>query len=114
VLVNPLSVVVVVAPPSPIKAGQAFRIQALVANAGPATLQNVAVSVVAPSPLVLRDPATQVLPRLGPVTARTIGWGVCTTTPGGYIVMARATSGPFTSESTGQLVQIAPVKRPSC
>jgi len=51
----------VVAPADPVKAGKDFRIRALVASAGSATLRNVAVTLVAPQPLVLRNPATQVM-----------------------------------------------------
>ena len=113
VLVNPL-VVTLAVPTGAVKAGQSFRIQALVANIGRTTLQNVAVTLVVPQPLVLRDKATQAFSSLGPAQVRAVAWSACTTTPGGYIVMARATAGPFTSESTGQLVQIAPANRPRC
>jgi hypothetical protein len=113
VRVNPLSVVVVV-PADPVKAGKDFRIHAQVANAGASAVQNVAVTLVVPPALVLRDPVTQTLPRMGPAEVRTVHWAACSTTVGVYVVMARAISGPFTAESAGQLVQIRPATRPSC
>jgi hypothetical protein len=113
VRVSPLSVAVVV-PSDPVKVGKDFRIRAEVTNSGPSALQNVAVTLLAPQTLVLRDPATQALPRVGPAEVRGIRWDVCTTTPGDYVMMSRATAGAFSVESTGQLVQITSAKRPSC
>jgi hypothetical protein len=113
VLVNPLSVVVLV-PSDPVKAGRNFRIRAEVTNASSSALRNVAVALVAPQALVVRDPATQVLPRVGPGADRRARWDACTTAAGGYVVMARATVGLFTSESAGQLVQVESAQRPSC
>jgi hypothetical protein len=113
VLVNPLSVVVLVQQ-DPVKVGRDFRIRAEVTNAGSSALQNVAVTLLAPQALVLRDPLTQVLPRVGPADVRGVKWDACTPAAGGYVVMARATVGPFTVESAGWLVQIELAKRPSC
>jgi hypothetical protein len=114
VLVNPLSVAVLV-PPDPQKVGKDFRIRAEVTNAGPTSVQNVAVTLLAPQSLVLRAPATQSLPLVPPAATRGVRWDACTTTAGGYVVMARATAGPFTVESTGQLVRIASTNKPgSC
>lgn len=113
VVVNPLSVAVLV-PPGSVKAGKDFRIRAEVTNAGSSTVQNVSVRLLAPQALVLRDPATQVLPRVGPGVDRRVRWDACSTTAGGYVVMARATAGALTAESTGQLVQITPANRPRC
>jgi hypothetical protein len=113
VLVSPLSVSVLV-PASPVKAGQDFRIRADVTNAGSTALQNVAVTLVASSALTLRDPVTQVLARVGAGVDRRARWDVCTTTAGGYVVMVRATAGPFAAGSAGELVEVTSAKRPAC
>ena len=112
-VVSPLSVAVLV-PSDPVKAGKDFRIHAELANAGSSALQNVAVTLLTPQALILRDPVTQLVPRIGPAGARSVHWDACAATPGGYVVMARATAGPFTVESAGQLVQITSVKRSTC
>jgi hypothetical protein len=64
--------------------------------------------------LVLRNPGTQALARVGPGVDRRVRWDACTTSEGNYVVMARATVGPFTAESSGELVQITSARRPSC
>jgi len=113
VLVSPLSVTVVV-PAEPPKVGRDFWIRAEVANAGSSAVQNVAVTLLAPQALLLRDAATQVLPQVRAAEIRSVRWDACATTTGGYVVMARATAGPFTAESPGQLLQLTAAKRPSC
>jgi hypothetical protein len=112
VLVNPLVVVVVA--PSSVRAGTAFPIGIGVANLGPTPVHNVAVTLVAPPGVVLRSPATQMLPLLGARRVRGLLWNACSATPGGYIVLARAVSGPYTAESTGRLVNVTATPRPSC
>ncbi len=101
-------------PSDPERTGRNFRIRADVTNWGSTVLRNVAVTLVSPPQLVLRDPRTQVLPRVGAGVDRRTRWDVCTTTAGGYVVMARATVGPFTAESPGQLVQVTSARRPTC
>lgn len=112
VLVNPVAVFVVA--PGSVRAGTRFPIAAAVVNLGRTPVQNVAVTLVAPSGLVLRSPATQVIPQLGARSARGLLWTACSTTPGGYIVLARAVSGPYTTESAGTLVDITATARPRC
>jgi hypothetical protein len=113
VLVNPMSVAVVV-PTDPQKTGKDFRVRADVTNSGASALQNVSVTLLAPPALVLRDPVTQVLPSVMPAQVRSVKWDVCTTSAGGYVLMARASVGPFTTESSGQVVQVTSAKRASC
>ena len=113
VRVNPLSVAVVV-PTDPPKVGKDFSIRANVSNAGSTPQQNVAVTLVAPQALVLREPVTQTIPRIGQVEVKGVRWNACTTVAGGYVVMARAIAGPFTAESLGQIVQVKPAKSPAC
>ena len=113
VLVNPLSVALLV-PSRPVKAGNDFQIRTEVGNAGTTALLGVSVSLVAPGALRLRDPATQVLARVGPGIDRRVHWDACSTTVGSYIVIAHASTGPLTAESTGQLIQITSARRPAC
>ena len=114
VIVSPLAVTVVV-PSGPVNAGKDFRIRADVSNLGRTPLTNVAVSLAAPSALVLRDPATQATSRIGAGGSAKTTWDACTTSPGGYVVLARAIAGAFTAESLGQLVQVVKAKKkPSC
>jgi hypothetical protein len=113
VLVSPMTVTLLV-PTAPVDAGKNFKLQATVANAAPTLLQNVGVSLVASNALTLRDPVTQ---RLASIAAGSFGrvqWDACATSLGGYVVLARATTGPFTSESSGQLVQVASARKPKC
>jgi len=113
VRVSPLSVAVVV-PTDPVKVGKDFRIRADVTNAGSTAIQNVAVSLLAPQALTLRNPVAQTIPRVGPAEVRGVKWDACTTTAGGYVVMARATAGATIVESSGQLVQVTSPKNPTC
>jgi hypothetical protein len=112
VLVNPIAVVLVA--PSSVPAGTRFPIGAAVANLGRTPVQNVAVTLVAPPGLVLRSPATQVVPRLGARSVRGLLWTACSTTPGSYIVLARAVSGPYAAESVSRLVNVTATARPRC
>jgi uncharacterized membrane protein len=105
VLVNPLYITVLV-PSTPVRTGRDFRIRAEVDNAGSTALQDVAVTLVRPTGLVLRDPARQVLPRVGPGRDRRVRWDVCARNAGSYVVMARAASGAFTSESSAEIIQV--------
>jgi uncharacterized membrane protein len=113
VLVNPLSIELLV-PSGPVNAGKNFKVHATVTNDGPVALQNVSVTLVAPSSLTLRNPATQRVPRLSRGNTATLKWTACATVAGGYVVLARAATGPFVAESTSQLIQIAPARRPTC
>jgi CARDB len=111
VLVNPLSVTVDV-PPDPVKAGRDFKITARVANAGTTALRNVDVLLVRDPAIVLRDPARQVLDPLGGGRAGKVTWTACSATPGSYVVLVRATTGPFTAESPGAVIEIRAPSRP--
>jgi hypothetical protein len=113
VLVNPISVAVVV-PPDPQKTGKDFRVRAEVTSSGASALQNVVVTLLAAQALVLRDPVTQVLPSVMPAQVRSVKWDACTTSAGGYVLMARVSVGAFTTESSGQVVQVTSAKRASC
>jgi len=101
-------------PADPVKAGKDFRIHAEVSNAGASALRNVAVTLIAPQELVLRDPVTQVLSRLGPGAVQAVHWAACTAVVGGYVVVARAAAGSFIAQSTGQLVQVGAAKQARC
>jgi hypothetical protein len=110
VLVNPLSVEVT-RPDEPLRRGRWFRVVALVANGGATRLDAVGVTLVRPPALLLQGQATQTIPRIPARASRRVHWEVCSNTPGGYVVLARAHVGPFTAESLGALVQILPSNR---
>lgn len=114
VFVNPLSVAVLV-PAQPVKAGRDFRIRAEVGNAGPVPVFAVPVTLVAPSGLVLRDPATTSLARIDAGGTRVARWDVCARAAGGYVVLAQAGAGTSAVESLAEVVEIdRAVKRPDC
>ena len=113
ILVDPLAVNVFV-PAGPMKAGKDFAIRASVANTGPNVVENIAVTLVVTPVVVLRQPPTQVVRRLGRASVADVLWDACAAGAGGYVVMARASSGPFTVESTGQVVQVTAVKKAAC
>ncbi len=105
VLVNPLSVEVT-RPDEPLRRGRWFRVVAEVTNGGATRLDGVAVTVVRPPALLIQGPATQTIQRIPARASRRVHWEACSNTPGGYVVLARAVVGPFTTESPGQVVQI--------
>ena len=113
VLVNPLSVSLTV-PAGPVKPGKEFVVKATVSNAASAELSNVQATLLRDPAIVLYDPATQVLGKLGPRRSAKFTWAACSATPGNYVVMARATAGVFTAESQGALVAVAPGRSPQC
>lgn len=116
VLVNPMWVALVV-PSGPVDAGKNFKVRVTVTNLGGTPLQNVAVTLVAPSSLALKGPATQQVATIAAAGgAATVQWNGCSTVTGGEVLLARAASGPFVAESTGELVQIAQAKKkkPKC
>ena len=113
VLANPLSVELFV-PAGTVKAGTNVRLRAEVSNDGQTTVQNVGVSLAAPQGVVLRDPVTQVVPRIGRGASRRVHWDACSPTADGFVFVVRATTGQFTAVSAGALVQIVPAKRPAC
>jgi hypothetical protein len=111
VLVNPLSVTILV-PATPVRTGRGFRIRADVANAGAIPLLNVAVTLVRPTGVALWDPARQVLARIAPVDQRRVQWDACIRNAGSYVVMARATTGSFTSESLAGVIEVTGARAP--
>jgi len=113
VLVNPMSIALVV-PSGPVGAGNTFKVRATITNAGATPLQNVGVTLVAPSGLALGEPATQQVAQIGAASSSTVQWAACSTTGGGYVLMARATTTPYVAESTAQVVQVVQAKKPSC
>lgn len=110
VLVNPLSVEVI-RPADPLRQGRWFRVVAQVTNGGATRLDGVGVTLVRPPALLMQGPATQTIPRIPGQSSRRAHWEVCSNTPGGYVVLARAKVGPFTAESPGVVVQILPSNR---
>ena len=107
---NPLSVEVT-RPNEPLKQGRWFRVVGQVTNGGPTRLDGVAVTLVRPQALLLQSGATQTIPGIPARASRRAHWEVCSNTPGGYVVLARAQVGPFTRESPGSVVQIVPSNR---
>jgi len=107
---SPLSVEVI-RPDDPLRKGRWFRVVAQVSNAGPTRLEGVAVTLVRDQALLLQSSVTQTIPRIPAQASRRVHWEVCSNTPGGYVVLARAQAGPFTAESLGALVQILPSNR---
>ena len=107
---NPLAVEVT-RPDEPLRRGRWFRVVAQVTNGGPSRLDGVAITLVRPPALLLQGPATQTIPRIPARESQRAHWEVCSNTPGGYVVLARAAVGPFTAESLGALVQILPSNR---
>jgi hypothetical protein len=105
VLVNPLSVEVT-RPDDPLRRGRWFRVVAQVTNGGATRLDGVAVTLARPPALLVQGPATQTIPRIPARASRRVYWEACSNTPGSYVVLARATVGPFSAESKGVLVQI--------
>jgi hypothetical protein len=103
VLVNPLSVDVQA--PDSVKTGREFALRAVVANAGSTALLDIDVRLLRDSGIALRDPARQSIDRIGPGRDRKVTWSGCARTAGAYIVLARASTGPFTVESPGVLIQ---------
>ncbi len=110
VVVNPLSVEVT-RPDEPLRRGRWFRVVAQVTNGGATRLDGVGVTVVRPPALLVEGPTTQLIPRIPARASRRVHWEVCSNTPGGYVVLARASVGPFSAESLGALVQILPSNR---
>jgi hypothetical protein len=113
VLVSPIRVGVDVPDRTP-KAGTSFNVRAHVTNDGTTALTGVTVQLVVPGALVLQDPATQTLPRIGPGGTRNASWKACSTVAGNYVVLARAQFGPFVVESTSAVVSIRDARRPTC
>jgi hypothetical protein len=106
--------VALVVPAGPVAAGKTFKLRAAVENIGAAPLQDVFVTLVAPRALTLREAVTQRVASIAGASTRSVQWSACATSAGGYIVLAQAATGPFTVESTAQLVQITPAKKPAC
>ena len=114
VLANPLSVVVEV-PASPIKRGRWFRVSVQVENAMNTPLATVGVTLVRDPALALRPAApSQTIPSIPAGGGRKVVWEACSNTPASYVVLARATTGPFTAESPGVVVEIAPASKNTC
>jgi hypothetical protein len=113
VLVSPIRVDIDVPDRTP-KAGTRFNVRAHVTNDGSTALNGVAVRLVAPAALVLYDPVVQTLPRIGPGGVRSASWKACSAAAGNYVVLARATLGASSTDSTSAVVGVREAKRPTC
>jgi len=113
VVANPLSAAVI-GPTDPVKPGKKFEILATVSNAGAAAMRDVEVGLVRDPAIALYDPATQMLDRIGPGGTKKVVWSACSATPGSYVLLVRATDGPFTAESPGSLVIVLAGRQVKC
>ncbi len=113
VVANPLSAAVM-GPTDPVKPGKRFEIMATVSNAGAAAMRDVEVGLVRDPAIALYDPATQTLDRIGPGGKKKVVWTACSATPGTYVLLVRATDGPFTAESPGSLVTVLAGRQVKC
>jgi hypothetical protein len=105
VTANPLTVEVTT-PAEPIKRGRWFKVLVQVSNAGAMQFDNVTVTLVHPQGLQLDRKAEQTIARLPAFSSKPARWEACSSTAGGYVVLARAEVGAFVSESQAQVVQI--------
>ena len=110
---SPLVVSLVVPNPTP-KAGRAFTVRADVMNTGSTAFLNVAVRLVVAQPLLLLDPARQILSRIGPGRTQTARWQLCSNVVGNDVVVARATVGAYAADSPSVVVQVVAARQPSC
>jgi len=109
VTVNPLSVEVTL-PTDPIKTGRWFRINALISNAASTPFDNVVVTLVHPAALQLGSKDTQTIPRVPALGSKPAKWDACSSTPGSYVVLARAEVKAYVSESSAKVVSVVQSK----
>jgi hypothetical protein len=113
VLVSPFHVEIDVPDRIP-RAGTRFNVRAHVTNDGSTALNGVTVQLVAPSAIVLDDPAAQALPRIGVGGTRSATWHACGGVAGNFVVLARASLAPFVVESESAVVSVKDARRTTC
>lgn len=100
---NPLSVSLSIAP-GQVAAGAPATATATVRNLGTAALSTVAVTLRADPTLTVAN-ATKSIASLAGLGSAQLTWPVCSGGAGSFLLVAAATAGAFTAESTAQLLQ---------
>ncbi len=110
VVVSPLGVALVVTPGSA-AAGKPVRARAEVRNLGAGAIGPVLIELrYEPVGLEVRGTVTQEVRRIAAERSASVTWQLRGVVPGSYVMLARATTGPFTTESEAVLLTILPVR----
>jgi hypothetical protein len=105
VLVNPLTVSLALSAGSS-AVGSPVSATATARNSGPAPL-SVTVMLTADVNLAVAGGATRTIGTLAANGTAQVSWSLCALAPGGYVVLANATSGPFRTDSAGQVLNVS-------
>jgi hypothetical protein len=105
VLVNPLAVSLALSSGSS-TVGSPVTATATARNAGPVPL-SVTVTLTADVNLAVADGVTRTIGTLPANGTAQVSWPLCALAPGGYVVLANATSGPFRTDSQAQVLNVS-------
>ena len=105
VFVNPLTVSLAVSPGSS-AVGGSVSATATVRNSGPAPL-SATVTLTADVNLAVAGGATRTIGTLPANGTAQVSWSLCALAPGGYVVLANATSGPYRTDSPAQVLNVS-------
>jgi uncharacterized membrane protein len=95
-----------------VAAGRQVGVRATVRNLGDAVVGPIGVELrFEPAGLEVRGPATARIARLAPGRGATVSWQVRGLKPGAYVLLARATVGPFATESRAVVLTVLPPRR---
>jgi hypothetical protein len=105
VLVNPLTVSLALSSGSS-AVGSPVTATATARNSGPAAL-SVIVTLAADVNLAVAGGVTRTIGTLPANGSAQVSWSLCALAPGGYVVLANATSGPFRTDSPAQVLSVS-------
>jgi hypothetical protein len=105
VLVNPLTVSLALSSGS-FAVGSPVTATATTHNAGPVPL-SVTVTLTADVNLAVAGGVTRTIGTLPANGTAQVSWPLCALAPGGYVLLANATSGPFRTESSAQVLNVS-------
>lgn len=109
--VSPLAVALEV-PAGGVEAGRQVRVRAIVHNLGDAVVGPVSVELrFSPAGLDVRSEPAHVIRRIVVGRSGSVAWRVRGLVPGVYVLVARASVGPFTTDSPAAVLRILPPRR---
>jgi hypothetical protein len=105
VAVSPISVELAIRP-STATAGTRVGAAATVHNLSADTIGKVSVRIRAPSGLLVRPASSKSVRRLAAGSSAVLGWSLCASAPGSYLVFAEATVGTVVVDSPARLFTV--------
>jgi uncharacterized repeat protein (TIGR01451 family) len=96
------------------RVGDTVRAEATVTNLGKTRITGLVVELRVDSAGIRLKSSSSTIGKLQPGRAATVSWSLCAGQQGNYLILARATSGGVSVDSTARLLSVSGTRRSGC